>query len=421
MARLASTAVDPAPDAFTIINGGPGGSSVDLLVDLVGAIQPITRERDVLVIDQRGTGRSAPLNCDTLTDAVDTPSLDQTIALTEECLASLPHDPRFFTTSVAVDDLEALRATLGYQQLSVYGVSYGTRVAMHYARQHPQQTRAVIVDGVVPPQLPLGPEIPLRSQYALDAMFERCSSEAACREQFPALREDFSALQNRLQTQPIAMTIRHPVTGKNTDLELSYGHLAMWIRLALYAPESSALLPLTIAQAANDDDFLPIAANALRMLHQLNTSMQYGMHNAVVCTEDTPYYEVDPADLEGLADTYMGSDIYTALSAMCSVWPAGVMDDSMNEALHSDVPTLVLSGEFDPITPPEYGEQIMPGLSNASHVIAPGQGHGVIGRGCVPKLILEFVEGLDLDSLNTSCTQHLSAFPFFLDAMGPAP
>ena len=421
VARLPSTAINPAADAFTVINGGPGGSSIDLLVDMAGAITPFTRERDVVVIDQRGTGRSAPLSCDALTDTTETPDLDDARRITKDCLESLPHDPKYFSTSVAVRDLEALRESLGYQQLSLYGVSYGTRVAMHYMRRFPEQTRAVVVDGVVPPTFVLGANIAIRSQITFDALLSRCATAQHCNETFPDLRDQFARVKARLSEQPLALELRHPVTGLPTEIDLTYGHLAIWVRLALYAPETSALIPLIIHQAAVEENYLPIAANALNVLHQLNETMQYGMHNAVVCTEDAPFFADDEVAEGELEATYLGRDIYDALAVMCSVWPEGVIDDDMKAPLESDIPTLVLSGEFDPITPPDYGEAILPGLSNATHVIAPGQGHGVLPRGCVPRIALEFVEQPDPAAVDASCTEHLGTFPFFVDLMGPKP
>lgn len=421
VARLPSTAINPAADALTVINGGPGGSSIDMLVDMAGAIKPFTRERDVVVIDQRGTGRSTPLSCDALTDTTETPDLDTARRLTKECLASLPYDPRYFSTSVAVRDLEALRESLGYQQLSLYGVSYGTRVAMHYMRRFPDRTRAVVVDGVVPPTFALGANIAIRSQITFDTLLARCAADQHCDATFPDLRVQFERVKARLTEQPLPLELRHPVTGLPTEIELTYGHLAIWVRLALYAPETSALIPLIIHQAAVEENYLPIAANALNVLHQLNESMQYGMHNAVVCTEDAPFFEHDAVAKGELEATYLGRDIYDALAVMCSVWPAGVMDEDMKAPLESDIPTLVLSGEFDPITPPDYGEAIMPGLSNATHIVAPGQGHGVLPRGCIPRIALEFVEQPDPKAVDASCTEHLGTFPFFVDLMGPTP
>jgi pimeloyl-ACP methyl ester carboxylesterase len=421
VARLPSTAQDPAQDALTIINGGPGGSSVDLMVDLAPVLQAFTRERDVVVIDQRGTGRSAPLECDALTDSTAVLDKRQTIAATQDCLEKLPHDPRFFSTTVAVNDLEALRIAIGYSQLTVYGVSYGTRVALQYLRAYPDSTRALVIDGVVPPHLSLGGNVALNSHQTLYRVFNRCEQSPACAERFPDLSADFDRLSARLREAPQTFTLQHPVSGEPTTIDLTYGHLAIWIRLALYAPETTALLPLIIDQAANHSNYLPVAASALRLLHQLTDSLNYGMHNAVVCTEDTPFYGADANNVAELAATYLGEEMYQTLKAMCSIWPEGIRDPDLKKPVVSDVPVLVLSGEFDPITPPSYGEAVLPGLSNAKHIIAPGQGHGTISRGCMPRVIRDFVENTSVDEIDDSCTDRLAPYPFFVDLMGPPP
>ncbi len=421
VAKLPSTAIDPAKDAFTIINGGPGGSSIDLLVDLSRIIETFTRERDVIVIDQRGTGRSAPLTCEGVTDTTESYDAEATARLTKECLDSLPHDPRYFTTTVAVDDLEALREALGYEQLTVYGVSYGTRVAMQYMRTYPESTRAVIIDGVVPPQRALGPLIAVHSQDVFDAIVGRCQTDLRCNESFPDVANKFARVRDRLSQTSIAMTLQHPVTGADTDLELTYGHLAAWLRFALYSPEMSALVPLIIHEAAENENYIPVAANALRLLHDINASLNYGMHNAVVCTEDTPYLDDAAVDFTQLENTYIGREMYDTLKVLCTSWPEGVRDAALKAPLTSDIPTLVLSGEFDPITPPAWGEEVMPGLSNAKHIVAPGQGHGTIARGCIPRLILDFVETPNPELVDETCLEHLAPYPFFVDLMGPPP
>ncbi len=421
VARLASTAIDPAKDAFTVINGGPGGSSVDMMVDMSGILRPFTRERDVIVIDQRGTGRSAPMSCEALTDTAEEITVDLVTNLTKACLDDLPHDPRYFTTSVAVRDIEALREALGYEQLSVYGVSYGTRVAQHYTQRYPASTRALVIDSVVPLEHVLGSQIAIHSQTTLDSLFERCLENAACNNKFPNVAADFRKVAEELRRAPKPLQIQHPVTGVPTDIEVGYGHLAILVRLALYAPPSAALLPLIIDEAANNDNYLPVAANGLRMVDSLTRSINYGMHNAVMCTEDAPFFDDSKVDFEAMAATYLGEQMYETLAAMCDVWPKGLIDENIKEPLQTDVPTLVLSGEFDPITPPAWGDKVMPGLSNAVHLVAPGQGHGVFPQGCVPRLVLDFVEKPDPQAVDGTCTQHLSTHPFFVDLMGPPP
>ena len=152
VARIRALAPQPLPDAFTVINGGPGGSSIEMYADLAGAFAPILRDRDVLILDQRGTGQSNPLRCPDLEESVDTYSEEAVRSATKQCLEGLTGDPRYYSTSVAVRDLEALRIELGYQQLNVYGVSYGTRVALHYLRRYPGSVRTMIIDGILPPE-----------------------------------------------------------------------------------------------------------------------------------------------------------------------------------------------------------------------------------------------------------------------------
>ena len=421
VARLRSSALDPAADALTIINGGPGGSSIDLLVDLGVIARMFTRERDVIVIDQRGTGRSSPLACEALSEATNNAQTTDTAALAELCLELLPHDPRFFTTTAGVEDIEALRQALGYERLSVYGVSYGTRVAMQYMRMYPDSVRAAVLDGVVPPTAVLGDQVALHSQDALDAVFARCAAEPYCAERFPDLHAEFDAVSERLKTATVALEIAHPLSGEVTELDMGYEHFAAWIRFALYAPEATALIPLIVHQAYADENYVPVAANALRLMDQITGAINYGMHNAVVCTEDRPFFDDTSGNEERLAETYLGTDFFTALKDMCSVWPVGLMDADMKSPLTSDVPTLVLSGEFDPITPPAWGEAILPGLSQSTHLVAPGQGHGVVARGCVPRVILEFIETPDVSAVDESCVEHLGPYPFFRDRMGPPP
>ncbi|MEM6708714.1 MAG: alpha/beta hydrolase [Pseudomonadota bacterium] len=420
VAILKSLAPQPAQDAFTLINGGPGGSSIELLVDLAPLLTGILRERDIVVVDQRGTGLSHPLHCDIL-DSVETePDAEATRAAAEDCIANLDVDPRFFTTSLAVDDLDAVRATLGYDALTVYGVSYGTRVAQHYARKYAPHTRALIIDGVVPLPAALGPDIARNGQATLDSIFQRCEDDDACATAFPKLADDFQRLSEQLKRQPQPLTLPHPVTGVAESLSLSYGHLAVAIRLGAYAPETAALIPLQIDAAANKDNFLPVAAQALQVMDQLGTSISYGMHNAVVCAEDVPNYSFDPKALrEELQDTFLGYEQVEALQVICEVWPKGPVDPGFHEPLRSAVPTLLLSGEFDPITPPANAEAVIPGLTDARHIVAPGQGHGVISRGCIPRLIREFTETADAATLDTTCVERMRADPFFVDLMGP--
>jgi pimeloyl-ACP methyl ester carboxylesterase len=417
--RIRSLGQEPAADAFTIINGGPGASSVDLYVDLRSAFAPVLRERDIVIVDQRGTGRSARLDCETPAESVNT--FDDALVrdATRRCLDTLKGDPRFYTTSVAVADLERVRNALGYPRLNLYGVSYGTRVAQHYLRRYPDAVRSVVLDGVLPPSHALGPDVALNSEHALAALFERCAADPACHERFPDPSAQFQRLAARLKAAPLALELPDARTGRSATLPLGYGHLAATVRLLNYAPESAALVPLLLDEADAHANWTPLALHAQRIEQELGDAMSVAMHNSVVCTEDVPYYEGLDAVWPELERSYLGTDQVRMLQTICNLWPRGIADADLRAPLATDTPVLLLSGEFDPITPPEYAERATAGLANHRLVVARGQGHGIAGRGCVPELIGDFVRNGKVEGLDTECVGRMAAQPFFVDLMGP--
>ena len=421
IAVVPALSLTPEPDAFLPVAGGPGQSSIEFYASIAPAFDRVRRDRDILLIDQRGTGDSAPLDCE-VDDEIVAGQYDekQTLALIRDCLERLPHDPRYFTTSVAVTDIDAVREALGYTQLNVYGVSYGSRVAQHYARRYPERTRSIVIDGVVPPQIPLGPDIALRSQTALERVFAACAGDEACAAAFPALGNEFADLQSRLRDESIEVQLASPLTGEPMTTEFGYDQFAIGIRLLLYHPNTIALLPLLIHEAANGNA-APLAAQALQVADDLGTTLAVGMHNAVMCTEDAPFYDEAAIDRDALERSYMGVQQIDALRSICSVWPAGVLDPDLREPLATDLPVLLLSGEADPITPPAYAELAAVGLRNARLRTVPGQGHGMAPVGCVPMLLGEFVSAADPDAAADACVEKAFAMPFFTSFSGPAP
>ncbi|MDZ7645261.1 MAG: alpha/beta hydrolase [Woeseiaceae bacterium] len=421
VAIVPALSLEPRPDPFVPIAGGPGQASTEFYASQAAAFEEIRRTRDIVLLDQRGTGQSSALEC-----PVDEEMLagefspGETLAATRECLDSLPHDPRYFTTSVAVTDLEALRAELGYDRFNLYGVSYGSRVAQHYARRYPAATRSVILDGVVPPQLALGPGIALEAQRALDAIFARCAESAACHERFPDLPGDFATLQERLAGGRIDVDLENPVTGAPEQVAFGRDELAGAVRLLSYHPSTMALIPLLVHEAARGN-LAPLAAQYLSTTGQMADALSIGMHNAVVCTEDVPFIDVGSEGRAALGETYIGPIMLEALETICSAWPAGVRDRGFREPLATDLPVLLLSGDADPVTPPAYAERAAVELGNAAHLIGRNQGHGMAPRGCVPDIMADFVREASPASLDTACLERLFAMPFFLNFSGPAP
>ena len=413
--------LDPQPDPVVPIAGGPGGSSIEMYANQRASFEALRRTRDILLVDQRGTGSSSKLACEADEELVQGAfSEELTTRLTRECLQALSHDPRYFTTSIAVRDLEAVREALGYPSLNVYGVSYGTRVAQHYARRYPATTRSLIIDGVVPSDLALGPDIALESQRALDEVFSRCEEEPACNDAFPNLADTLDRVFGELAENPVDIMLPGPVTGRPAELTVDDAALAVAIRLFLYDPNSVALLPLMISEAGRGN-LVPLSAAFQMVADSLGTSMAAGMHNSVVCTEDVPFYADDNIDMDALNASYMGPDQLRALEAICSVWPRGVIDDDLRQPLNYDGPVLLLSGDADPITPPDYAIDAMGSLRNARHIALPRQGHGVIGIGCMPRLVADFVDSRDAEALDSDCLERAFVMPFFIDFAGPSP
>ncbi len=409
------------PDPLTVISGGPGDASTRFFAQAQGAFEQIRRTRDVVLVDQRGTGKSAPLHCENFRDlpplADISVDVDDVVGMTLDCLAALEQDPRFFTTSLAVRDLERVREALGYERLNVYGISYGTRVAQHYLRRHPQRVRAAILDGVVPPSIALGPDTALESDRALRGLFARCREDEACHAAFPDLEGRFDAVLARLTEAPAQVSFPHPRTGESMDVGLNHLTLAGVVRLLLYAPVTASMLPVLI-DAAHAGDYLPLVSQA--HFASLDVAdLAIGLNYAIICAEDAPFLE--QVDLEAQRATYMGDTFVEALRRVCERWPAGPVDADFKAPVESDVPVLFLSGEHDPITPPRYVPLAAQGLTRYAELLGPGQGHGMLATGCAPRIMAEFVESADPDALDLDCAERIRGFPLLVSPLGPAP
>lgn len=413
----------PAADPFVPIAGGPGQGSVELYLSISGVLEGVRRNRDILLVDQRGTGESSRMDCPIDDDALlfETEfAMDDVLQYTEECLESLPHDPRYFTTSVAVTDLEAIREALGYTQLNLYGVSYGSRVAQHFARQYPGSTRTVTIDGVVPPEISLGPEIATESQKSVDKILARCMEDAGCSAAFPAIDETFARVVEALREAPVDALVPHPNTGRLEEVPFGAGQFAGAVRLLVYSPNTIALLPLFIHEAGQGN-YTPLASQFMLTTLAMRDALSVGMHNAVMCTEDVPFLDETLIDYDAIESSYMGTFQLEMLRGMCEIWPAGPIDDGFKTPIESELPFLLLSGDADPITPPRYAEMAAAGLGNATHLVGKHQGHGQIMVGCMGRIVADFVEtGSPLD-LDTECMERSFVTPFFLEFSGPAP
>jgi pimeloyl-ACP methyl ester carboxylesterase len=422
VAIVPAIATQAKPDPLVLIAGGPGQGSIEGFAPVLGAFAGIGRERDLVLVDQRGTGGSNRLDCAMPEDSIEGGEYQpaELRALASECLAGLKARPQFYTTSIAVRDLDVVRAALGYEKLNLFGGSYGTRVAQHYARRFPEHTRTVVLDGVVPPTLSLVPQIAIESQRALDGVFARCAKDAACNGRFPALPAQFAKLDATLRRGAVAVTLADPSTGTPRRVEVTRSHLVTMARMLVYSPWTASLIPLLVHEAATNGNYAPLAAQAEMAGDELERMIAMGMHNSVVCAEDVPRFAAG-VDRKALEATAIGPLMVDAVQAMCEVWPRGPVDEDFARPLDSRVPALLLSGEFDPVTPAAYGALAAKGFRNGLHVVIPGQGHGQERLPCVQKLLRNFLDAGTVQGLDTGCVHDIQPAAFFLSFSGSAP
>lgn len=403
------------PDPVFMLAGGPGQSALESFPSLVSAFADLRKKRDILLVDQRGTGDSNKLICkdEKGKSAVvedDDYGVDASRSFAAGCAAKLAAaaDLRFYSTSDAIQDLDAVRVAFGAEQVNLMGVSYGTRVAQQYAARYPAHTRTVTIDGIVPNTLVLGNEHARNLESSLDRQFARCSADQGCMEKLGDPRARLNKLMATLATDPPLVSYRDAITGEAKQEKLSPGHIVTLARMFAYAPQAAGLLPLELNEAAQGR-YEPLMALSNLLSSTLGDQIMHGMQLSVICTEDASEMKANDAD----KDSLLGNNMITVLQAQCEAWPKGLRPQGFRKPLAGTVPVLILSGEFDPVTPPRYGDEVLKTLPNGRHLIVRGQGHNVLPIGCMPKLFARFVDTADAKQLDASCLDKIPyAKPF---------
>ncbi|HUJ27361.1 MAG TPA: alpha/beta hydrolase [Myxococcales bacterium] len=412
----------PAADALFLLAGGPGQGASEAMGVLLGAFERIHRTRDLVLVDQRGTGLSHALRCD-LHDAGATLAerLSGDAALSEQrfrkCLQGYDADPRLYTTSIAMQDLDDVRAALGYERIDLWGGSYGTRAALTYLREHGGHVRAVVLDGVAPREQVLPVTFARDAQRSMDLLLDNCASDAACAKAFPGLRARFEKLLADLGRAPAHATVQDPLTGAPAEVSIGRDVFASGLRGVLYQQDLASLVPLIVDRAARGD-FAPFVASTAGLDSGYSRTMSFGLTFSVLCAEDLPF--TSRAEIvERSKGTFLGAHDALAFADICSFWPRGAPPD--RSPVKSDKPVLLLSGEIDPATPPQWAEIARRTLPNSLHLVVPGVGHGASAEGCVPQLMAKFVETADVKAVDAKCLQPLQRPPFFVSFAGPMP
>lgn len=406
------------PDPVMLLAGGPGQSAIALAGTVLPRLSRLNYRRDLVFIDQRGTGKSAPLDCPdgaatSLREAIAPGAKERLLAECRERLKQLPHgDLRFYTTTLAMQDMDAVRAALGAQRWNLVGASYGTRAALEYLRQFPDHVRRTVIDGVAPPDMVLPMSFSRDGQAALDAVFDHCEREAACRARYPTLRQDWQTL---LSSLPRPVSLQHPITGEAEELPLTRDMLLSLVRGPLYAPTLASALPAALHEASQGR-FNGLAGLAGMLGGTSRANRLYGgMHFSVICSEDVPRFgqatEVPSRDFAQLDQTLYAN--------VCKDWPRGAVPPAFYSIAPARSPVLLLSGGADPVTPPRHGERVAKALgAQARHVVVPQAGHGVaMTLGCMRDVLFRFIDSAqDADALavETQCAARIPRPPAFL-------
>lgn len=415
----------PRADLVTFLDGGPGGAATEDYVAAESGFNPLRESRNILLIDQRGTGSSNALNCidkkeesHALPDQGREAGEAREISAIKACLAKLAPraDPKFYSTTDAARDLEAVRIALGSPQLDLIGVSYGTRMAQQYAGRYPNAIRSIVLDSPVPNRLILLSEHARNLENALKIQLGQCTKNAECAKTYGDPYTTLYRVRNGLRAHPQTIDLHDAVSFAPLHLTLTADDLASVVRFYAYSPITASLLPLMLQQA-DQGNFAPLLGQKKWVADDLADHLTSGVSASILCAEDADQLVINPDD----ENTIMGNAAINQVQKLCQLWPHETRAANFHDPLVSAVPTLVLSGELDPVTPPAYGAEVVRTLSNARLLTVTGQGHSVIGVGCMPRIVSRFVDTLDVKAISGKCLEKLGQTPAFISYNGAAP
>lgn len=425
-----ATGKERAPDPFVYIPGGPGSSATEDAPYVAPQFAKIREHRDLLFVDQRGTGGSHPLNCKFFNESDLQSYLGYFFPLEDvrKCRQELEQkaDLTLYTTPIAMDDLDEVRAALGYEQLNLFGGSYGTRASLVYLKRHPKHVRTVTLQGVAPTNQFMPLDFAQAMERALQGILSECNADESCNRAFPNLRAETKAVLERLSQGPIEVEVRKTFARggdaaasgnpeERVKVKLSRDLAAEAVRYMLYHPGPASRAPLLIHEAAQGN-FVPLAESALNYRRNLVGSGANGMYLTVTCAEDLPW--IKPGEGEKLAaNTFLGDYRLRQQREACTLWPRATIPNDYSEPVRASTPVLILTGQWDPVTPPSNGDAAARNLPNSLHVVVPHGAHGfgdLEGIDCIERLNTEFVEKGSVKGLDTSCVKNIRRRGFSL-------
>jgi pimeloyl-ACP methyl ester carboxylesterase len=396
--------------------GGPGVAATVAVDFYTREGREYRRHRDVVLVDQRGTGHSNPL---TAAPRTRSPQDFLTEMYPVEYVKALRQaleqraDLTQYTTSIAMDDLDDVRAWLGFEQINLFGLSYGTRAVLVYMRQHPDRVRSAILMGTAPTYLKMPLYHARAARRAMDLLLKECAGDAACQRAFPQLPHEWEEVLERLGLEPARVEYSPPDKGAAVTVEIQRDIFAEKLRNLMYSSIGSQRIPFIIHQAAQGD-FAPFLKEAIPADRSAPDFIADGMYLCVTCAEDTTFIDQDEASRAN-SDNPFGNYRVLQQTRACSMWPRGKIPEGYHQPVDANIPVLILSGNLDPVTPPERGEEVASHLPNSRHVIIPHGAHmpdGLTNVDCLDRLMLEFLSKGSARDLDTTCVERVFPPPF---------
>jgi pimeloyl-ACP methyl ester carboxylesterase len=404
----------PLPDPILPLVGGPGQGAADLAATFAARYAGFRDQRDIVFVDQRGTGRSNGLRCD---GPIATAELMGTLfdhARLPACRDALAThaDLTRYTTTNAARDYDAVLDQLGYRDANFIGTSYGSRLGLEIARQLPLRVRTLTIEAIVPPTFAWPSLGAADADAALNTLIDQCAADATCRQAFPRFAQDIDLAFTRLRREPAMVPVRDPATGAIARVPFSHSDLAYATRGILYGNEALSL-PLWFGNAA-EGDFSALAQAYVTRARALDAQIALGVLFSVYCAEDLPFVNW-PAAEASARGTRLGTLLLDQYRKGCEVWPRASIDASFRTPVHSSVPTLVMAGRRDPVTPPRSAEEAARTLPRSKLVIWPHGGHGNDGLAspeCRVSILRDFLRTADPDALSIACVTRDQPLPF---------
>jgi pimeloyl-ACP methyl ester carboxylesterase len=394
--------------------GGPGDASTGAAAFYVGPGKEYRRRHDVVLVDQRGTGQSNRLSIPQDKTPQHYLSEMYPVDYVREMRQELEQraDLTKYTTPIAMDDLDDVRAWLGYDRINLFGTSYGTQAAQVYMRRHPDHVRSAILMAVAPTNLKMPLHHSESATRAMDLLLSECEQDANCHAAFSQICDDWKNVLAQLEKQPAH--VEYSPLGKAaapTTVEIQRDVFTEKIRTWMYDRDKAARIPLIIHHAAAGD-FAPFLKQAIAP--SIPDFIADGLYLSVTCAEDVPF--INQAEAAALnANNPFGNYRVFQQTRACGMWARGEIPANFLEPVHSNAPVLIFSGNLDPVTPPKYGEQVARYLPNSRHVIIPEAGHGPFGLsdpGCIDRIAIEFLDKGDARNINVSCIDRMARPPF---------